>query len=158
MWPNCGRGRLRGACGACGLGKLVGLHGICGRGGDVRKSMGGEAYEDSGHSLDWYRSYNASRRSTPSIKRSGSKNDQVSPAPLWYLLKHIFCFDPFCHARYFSSLEDVPISDFSFCNDSSTMWTEPAFMNSYRGVVIWMACWRCRTDITPSARPSIVSG
>eukprot|EP00435_Cladocopium_sp_Y103_P062842 s332_g24.t1 len=59
----------------------------------VSPSVMEEAYEASGHSLNWYRSYNAS--------------------------------------RYFSSLEDLPISDFSFCNDSSTMWTEPAFMNGY---------------------------
>ena len=57
--------------------------------------------------------------------------------------------DPFCQpCQVFQFLGRSPHLRF-FCNDSSTMWTEPAFMNSValRGVVIWMDCWRCPTDI-----------
>ncbi|CAE7769849.1 unnamed protein product [Symbiodinium sp. CCMP2592] len=57
-----------------------------------------EAYEDSGHSLNWYRSYNSSRSSAK---------------------------------QYFASVLDLPIEDFTFCNDSTTMWTSPVYMNDY---------------------------
>lgn len=33
--------------------------------------------------------------------------------------------------KYFSSLEDLPIEDFAFCNDSSVMWADPHFINDY---------------------------
>ena len=127
----------------------LGSMGYAGEEAMFHKSMGGEAYEDSGHSLGLVQKLQRFQAvNTIHQKGRGLKNDWVSPAPLWYLLKHIFCFDPFCHARYFSSLEDLPISDFSFCNEQlrCVEWW------------FWMACWRCRTDITPSARPSIVSG
>lgn len=33
--------------------------------------------------------------------------------------------------KYFSSLEDLPIEDFAFCNDSTVMWADPHFINDY---------------------------
>ena len=62
----------------------------------VSPQLVADAYEDSGVSLDWYRSYNSSKVSV---------------------------------RKYFSSLQDLPIEDFAFCNDSTRMWADPIFMN-----------------------------
>ena len=64
----------------------------------VSSKLTEEAYEESGQSLNWYRSYNAS----------------------WSLVR-----------KYFASLSDLPLEDFAFCNDSTTIWTELPFMNDY---------------------------